>query len=160
MGEQSLSRFEAGTLARLRPVDKSAAYRGWRDLAAVVTAAIIAEIGSADAGVPVRLHAIDPDPAFNPRDHADHRTTGRLSASLAAANGWMITQYAGYSTTAWPSNLSPEQFADKAALFMAYDRARLLANAAWSAYAEEPKPYNAWLSRTYVRPPGFSGTSI
>lgn len=96
---------------------------------------------------------------FNPRDHSDHRATGRLAVSIAADGGFSLSQYAGYSTSEWPSDLSAAQFAEKAGLFMAYDRARILVNPVWSAYAELPAGYSSWLSRTYVRPAGFTGRS-
>jgi hypothetical protein len=159
-GKKSLLRFESGTSMPLAPVDGTESFRDWQELVAVVSAAMQSESGSSNSSkVLIRIHSMDPDIAFNPLDHADHRSAGRLAASLAMANKWALSQYAGYSTSRWPSNLRAEQFADKAGLFLAYDRARLLANPEWSAYAEVPKLYNAWLSRTYVRPTAFSGNS-
>jgi LmbE family N-acetylglucosaminyl deacetylase len=159
-GEKSLLHFESETSMPLAPVDGTGSFRDWQELVAVVSAAVRAESdASNNPNVRVRIHSTDPDNAFNPRDHADHRAAGRLAASLANANQWALSQYAGYSTSSWLSNLRAEQFADKAGLFLAYDRACLLANPGWSAYAETPKSYNAWLSRTYVRPSAFSGNS-
>lgn len=159
-GTRSLSQLEAGTASPLAPLQGNGSYTGWQELIAVVTAVLRFEATAANAsGAQVRVHASDPDTAFNPRDHADHRATGRLAAAIARAGGWTLSQYAGYSITQWPTNLSAERFAEKAALFMAYDRARVLADPGWSAYAEEPRSYSAWLSRTYVRPPGFTGRS-
>ena len=79
-------------------------------------------------------------------DHHDYTTRYKASASPEEqfSHRWRLDPsnaggpYAGYSTSEWPSNLTAAQFAEKAGLFMAYDRARVLVNPAWSAYAELP----------------------
>lgn len=159
-GGLSLMQLANGIAAPVATLDGKGSFRSWQDLANVVGAVLKVEASAARAsGIQVRIHATDPDTAFNPRDHADHRATGRLAAAIANANEWTLMRYAGYSTARWPTNLSADQFAEKTALFMAYDRARLLANPEWSAYAELPQYYSAWLSRTYTRPMGFTGRS-
>ncbi len=159
-GARSLMQLEAGATTSLARVDLNGSLKAWPGVVAVVRAILRLEAGaSRAAGHQVRLHASDPDTAFNPRDHADHRATGRLAASIAVDDGFGLSQYAGYSTSEWPSNLTAAQFAEKAGLFMAYDRARLLVNPEWSAYAELPAGYSSWLSRTYIRPAGFTGRS-
>ncbi len=156
-GGHSLSQLEGGVIRALAPLQGEGPYPTWKDLAAVVTAVLQAEsAGRNPSGNHVRIHATDPDTSFNPIDHSDHRATGRLAAMIAKEEGWELSQYAGYSTMNWPTNLSAEQFASKAALFMAYDRAMVLADPAWSSYAEEPREYSPWLSRTYLRPQDFS----
>lgn len=155
-GAVSLARLAAGGAA-MAPLEGAGAYADWPAVVAAVAAVLDAE--AAAAGGDVRVHASAPDSGFNPRDHSDHRAAGRLAAAVAAGRGWTLRQYAGYSTAGWPTNLSVERYAAKAALFLAYDRTRLLADPAWSAYAEAPASYSAWLSRTYVRPEGFTGRS-
>lgn len=159
-GRWSLVRFANGVAAPVTTLDGKDAYDSWRELQGVVETILKVEASAAHAsGAQVRIHMTDPDTAFNPRDHADHRATGNLAAGIAQANQWTPVRYAGYSTAQWPTNLGADRFAEKAALFMAYDRPRVLANPEWSAYAEVPRYYSAWLSRTYIRPPGFEGRS-
>jgi hypothetical protein len=154
----SLDQLYNGRTASLTRVDGSGSFGTWDELVTFVTDIIRTEAAATGrANEPVRIHALDPDTSFNPTDHADHRATGRLAAAIARTSGWSLTQYAGYSTADWPSNISAAAYADKAALFMAYDRTRILANPEWSTYAVLPKPYSAFLSRTYVRPPDFTG---
>ena len=158
--QRSLARVAAASGPPLSPLEGSGSYPDMNAVVAVVAAVLRIEAAAARAtDAEVRLHATDPDTAFNPRDHSDHRATGRAAVVLAQANGWTLVQYAGYSTARWPTNLNAERFVQKAGLFMAYDRARVLADPTWSAYAEAPVPYSAWLSRTYVRPSDFSGHS-
>jgi LmbE family N-acetylglucosaminyl deacetylase len=157
-GGRSLARLAAGSGSPLTPLQGNGSYADLQAVISVVSAVLRVEAAAARAtGARVRVHATDPDTAFNPRDHADHRVTGRVTAALARANGWTLVQYAGYSIAQWPTNLSAERFAEKAGLFMAYDRARVVADPAWSAYAEHPFSYSAWLSRTYTRPHDFGG---
>lgn len=159
-GGRSLMQLANGIAAPVPTLDGKGSFRSWQDLVDVVGAVLKVEASAARAsGAQVQIHATDPDTAFNPRDHADHRATGRLAAAIANANEWTLLRYAGYSTAEWPTNLSADQFAEKTALFMAYDRARVLASPEWSAYAELPRYYSAWLSRTYTRPTGFTGRS-
>jgi len=156
----SLDQLYNGRTASLTRVDGSGSFGTWDELVTFVTDIVRTEAAATGrANEPVRIHAPDPDTSFNPKDHADHRATGRLAAAIARTSGWSLTQYAGYSIANWPSNISAAAFADKAALFMAYDRMRILANPEWSTYALLPKPYSAFLSRTYVRPPDFTGQS-
>lgn len=157
-GLRSLARIAAGSGPPLSPLEGEGSYSDMDAVGAVVAAVLRFEATAARATPgQVRVHATDPDTVFNPNDHADHRATGRVAAVLTRANGWTLVQYAGYSTAQWPTNLDAERFAQKAGLFMAYDRARVIADPAWSAYAEAPPSYSAWLSRTYVRPSDFSG---
>jgi LmbE family N-acetylglucosaminyl deacetylase len=159
-GNRSLMKLEAGNAPSLARVDGNGSLAAWSQVLEVVRAILRAESSAnGAAGHKVRVHASDPDTDFNPRDHADHRATGRLAASIAAEGGFGLSQYAGYSTSEWPSNLTASQFAEKAGLFMAYDRARVLVKPEWSAYAELPAGYSSWLSRTYLRPAGFRGRS-
>ena len=159
-GDRSLMKLETGSVPSLARVDGAGSLTAWNHGVEVVRAILRAEASANGAsGRRVRLHASDPDTDFNPRDHADHRATGRLAASIATDDGFSLSQYAGYSTSEWPSNLTAAQFAEKAGLFMSYDRARVLVNPEWSAYAELPAGYSSWLSRTYVRPAGFTGRS-
>jgi len=159
-GERSLSGLSAGATVTLAPLEGEGAYAGWGDLVRVVAAIVRQEAsGAGAAGESVRLHAPDPDPAFNPWDHADHRATGQLAAEIARGGGYALTRYAGYSTADWPENLSEAQVSDKARLFMAYGGATALDDPEWSAYAKAPRLYSAWLWRTYVRPADFPGHS-
>lgn len=156
-GERSLSRLLSGATAPLMPLAGDGSYAGWGDLVKTASAIIRREAaGASAAGESVRLHAPDPDPAFNSWDHADHRATGQLAAEIARGGGYALTQYAGYSTADWPENLDAAEVSDKARLFLAYERASARSDPEWSAYAKAPRLYSAWLWRTYVRPPGFA----
>ncbi len=157
---RSLMKLESAEVPALARVDGTGSLATWGNVLEVVRAILRVEIDAiGDSEHRVHLHASDPATDFNPRDHADHRATGRLAASIAAEGGFTLSQYAGYSTSEWPSNLTAAQFAEKAGQFMAYDRARVLVNPGWSAYAELPAGYSSWLSRTYIRPAGFTGRS-
>ena len=99
------------------------------------------------------------------RNHLPRRALAALTPCL---HGWGLSEYAGYSAARWPTNLGAERFADKAALFMAYDRAVILANPTWTAYratsasgrgSSPAQAISALFSRTYVRPAGFAGRS-
>lgn len=159
-GERSLASFAAGARAPLVPLEGDGSYAGWEDLVSVVAAIVRQEASGANAaGESVRLHGSDPDTAFNPWDHADHRATGQLAAEVARRGGYALAQYAGYSTAEWPENLDAAEVADKARLFLAYERASAQSHPEWSAYAKAPRLYAAWLWRTYVRPPGFTAHS-
>lgn len=157
-GMRSLLQLGAGGAA-LAPMEGAGTYARVEDLGAVMAAILRAE--AALAGAPrerVRVHANDTDTLFNPNDHSDHKVTARVAAGIAAAEGWPLVRYASYSSSRFPTNLNAERFATKAGLFMAYDRARVLADPGWSAYAEGPKDYSPWLSRTYVRPASLVGS--
>jgi hypothetical protein len=159
-GARSLSQFAGGAISGLSPLRGDGPYARWRNLLEVVTTLLRIEAAAAHVSTGhVRIHAPDPDTAFNPNDHADHRATGRLAAGVAKAGGWALCQYAGYATARWPTNLSAEQFATKAALFMAYDRVQVLADSTWGASVGLPRAYSRWMSRTYVRRHGSTGCS-
>jgi LmbE family N-acetylglucosaminyl deacetylase len=149
-GRVGLAQLESGRSALLTSVDSASSVGSWSMLSSVVRDMVRAEATRAHVrDTRVRLHAQDPDSVRNPNDHSDHRAVGRLAASLATAQGWALTYYADYSITQRPVNRSATEFGHKAAVFMAYDRARILADSTWSAYVEAPRLYSSWLSRTY-----------
>jgi LmbE family N-acetylglucosaminyl deacetylase len=150
-GRIGLTQLERGTTPSLGGLDGGARVGSWATLAALV--GDVLQLEATRARVPalaVRVHAQDPDSVRNPDDHADHRAAARLMATVATDRTWGLTQYADYSVSTRPVNLSADAFAAKAAVFLAYDRTRILADSALSAYAESPRDYSAWLSRTYA----------
>ena len=152
-GMRSLASMAAGG-APMTPLSGTGTYATRADLATVVAGAIRAE--SRAGALAVRVHATDPDSTYNPGEHADHREAALAAADAATRAGWPIVHYASYSTARRPTNLDAERFGWKAGLFLAYDRARILAKREWSAYCESPI-YSEWLSRTYPRPAAAAG---
>lgn len=157
-GSNSLTKLQAPGASPLGTVDGSHAFASWASLVQTTSAILrLEQKRDSNAQREVCIHSTDPETDFNPRDHPDHRAAGRVAREVASSTRGRLHLYAGYSTYRWPSNTSARGFADKAALFMAYDRARVLVKPEWSAYMGGPHAYSAWLSRTYVRPVGFSG---
>lgn len=157
-GFQSLARLSAAGDGGdgIEAVDASARYTDWADLLRTVDRLLADELERASAGEldalgALEIHSHDPDALGNPGDHSDHRSTARLALEIAARRGLAITGYAGYAIARRPANLDARAAAAKTLVFMSYDRQRLLANAQWSAYAEDPAAYSSWLFRTYGR---------
>lgn len=150
-GGASLAGLASGRIASVAPLQGEGSHRGLAELRDLIGTVIEAE-RAAGGHSGVRIHTTDPDSLENPGDHSDHRITGHLAAELAEAHDWALSRYAGYTIQYRPSNLTAEQFATKAALFMAYDRARVLTDPASSAFCELPGGYSRLLSRTYPRP--------
>lgn len=158
-GHQSLLRLEGGTIPRLDAVDGSGAY--WST--AAIADAIIHLVGALRVpngggvggatgwGGIVRVLTHDPERRFNPLDHADHRVTGRVALAVARRVGAPATVYSGYSNVKRGDNLSAEQSAWKAWLFVAYDREMLAVSGRWSAYAENAWAHASYLGRSYGR---------
>jgi LmbE family N-acetylglucosaminyl deacetylase len=151
-GRTSLQQLEQARVPMLVAVDSGMRAASWATLGATVGDLITREAARARVSAGrVRLHAQDPDSLLNPKDHSDHRAVGRLAGAIAQSHTWALTYYADYSVTDRPVNRSAAQFSDKLRVFLAYDRARILADTTWSAYAESPRLYSSWLSRTYAR---------
>jgi LmbE family N-acetylglucosaminyl deacetylase len=148
-GFQSLEKLEFGRGKTLQAVDGSAIYADWVDLRATLRGILLRELkGHSDH---FEVHSHDPDAASNPDDHPDHTAVARLVGEATAGMPATITGYAGYNIAQRPINLSTKAAGVKALLFMSYDRQRLMENAYWSAYVEQPFAYSAWLFRTYGR---------
>ena len=145
---QSMAKLRAKTISAIRTVDGSAAYSDWGDVVSTVRELVRREQPAAS---PVTLHANDPNPAINPRDHSDHRMTGFIGAALRKEKGWRTIFYIGYALAARPDNRSRSQARQKTALFLVYDREMLIANRGWSTYAERPRFYSMCMLRTYAR---------
>lgn len=150
---QSLVKLRAGQIARIAAVDSSAEYDGWDELRETLRTALANEAKAARS-TSLQLQCSDPDSTLNPGDHSDHMTVGRLVGEVAPSLKGTVTHYAGYDIRKRPPNLPVSAAMAKALLFMAYDRQRLIADEKWSAYAEAPSDYSAWLFRTYPRPAG------
>jgi hypothetical protein len=148
---QSMAKLRAGAMAHMAAVDSSTTYDGWNDLRETVRA-VLADEATGAGPVALRLQCSDPDSTRNPGDHSDHVTAGRLVGEIAPSLEASVTRYAGYDIRNRPANLSVRAAMSKALVFMAYDRQRLLADGKWSAYAEDPPAYSAWLFRTYAQP--------
>jgi LmbE family N-acetylglucosaminyl deacetylase len=145
---QSLRRLHAGRISAVRAVDTSATYSGWSDLVATIAEIIRRERA---AGSPITIHANDPNAAINPGDHSDHQMAGLVATAMRARAPAEVIYYVGYALAARPDNRTRAQTREKSALFLAYDREMLIANRAWSTYAERPRFYSMCMLRTYAR---------
>ena len=145
---QSMAKLRAQKISAMRTVDSTATYSSWSDVVSTVRELVRRE---RPAGSPVRLHANDPNPAINPRDHSDHRIAGFIGVALRKETGWRTIFYIGYALAARPDNRSRAQARQKIALFLVYDREMLIANRRWSTYAERPRFYSMCMLRTYAR---------
>ena len=145
---QSLRKLHAGRISAVRAVDTSATYGGWSDLVATIEEIIRRE---RVAGSPVTIHANDPNAAINPGDHSDHQIAGLVATAMRARAPAEVIYYVGYALGARPDNRTRAQTREKSALFLAYDREMLIANRAWSTYAERPRFYSMCMLRTYAR---------
>lgn len=147
-GYQSLDKLAHGQ--PMAAVDGSTTYLSLTGIEEVVIGLLEHELVAANATGLV-LHTHDPSPMSNRYDHADHRMAGNIVMSVAAKLNVDAFYYAGYGIADLPANLSDEAINMKQRVFAAYDRERILANPTWSAYAEWPEAYAAWMSRTYKR---------
>ena len=145
---QSLQKLRAGRITAIENMDSTATYTGWNDLTATVRELIIRERLPES---PVTLHTGDPNAAINPGDHSDHQLAGLAAARVRGNSEWSLIYYVGYALAARPDNRSRIQAREKTALFLVYDREMLLANRAWSTYAERPRFYSMCMLRTYAR---------
>lgn len=145
---QSLRKLHAGRISAVGAVDSTATYTGWNDLTTTIREAVIRERRAEN---PVTLHTSDPNVAINPGDHSDHQLAGLAAARVRSTSDWSLIYYVGYALAARPDNRSRIQAREKTALFLVYDREMLLANRAWSTYAERPRFYSMCMLRTYAR---------
>lgn len=145
---QSLRKLRGRKIPMITTVDTSATYRGWTDVLATVQELVRRENSRASL---VTIHASDPNAGINPRDHSDHRESGLIAASIRKNRGWTSIYYVGYALAARPDNRSREQASQKTALFLAYNREMMIANRAWSTYADRPRFYSMCMLRTYSR---------
>lgn len=145
---QSLRKLRARTISTISAVDTSATYGSWADVSSTVAQLVQREKTTRSR---VTIHANDPNPGINPRDHSDHRESGLIGASVRKNRGWTSVFYVGYALAARPDNRSREQAGQKTALFLVYDRELLLADRTWSTYAERPRFYSMCMLRTYSR---------
>lgn len=145
---QSLRKLHAGRISAVGAVDSTATYTGWNDLTTTIREAVIRERRAEN---PVTLHTSDPNAAINPGDHSDHQLAGLAAARVRSTSDWSLIYYVGYALAARPDNRSRIQAREKTALFLVYDREMLLANRAWSTYAERPRFYSMCMLRTYAR---------
>lgn len=145
---QSLRKLHASRISAVRAVDTSATFRNWGDLIATVEEIIGRE---RVAGSPITVHANDPNAAINPGDHSDHQMAGLVATAMRTRAPAEVIYYVGYALAARPDNRTRAQTREKSALFLAYDREMLIANRAWSTYAERPRFYSMCMLRTYAR---------
>ena len=145
---QSLRKLRATRISAIRAVDTSATYGGWSELIATVEEIIRRE---RTTGSPVTVHANDPNAAINPGDHSDHQLAGLVATAMRSRAPAEVIYYVGYALAARPDNRTRAQTREKSALFLAYDREMLIANRAWSTYAERPRFYSMCMLRTYAR---------
>ena len=145
---QSLRKLRSTRISAIRAVDTSATYSGWGDLIATVEEIIRRE---RMAGSPITVHANDPNAAINPGDHSDHQLAGLVATAMRTRAPAEVIYYVGYALAARPDNRTRTQTREKSALFLAYDREMLIANRAWSTYAERPRFYSMCMLRTYAR---------
>jgi len=145
---QSLRKLHARRIPAVTAVDSSTTYRGWSDLVATIEEIVRRE---QIAGSPITVHANDPNAAINPGDHSDHQMAGLIATAMRARAPAEVIYYVGYALAARPDNRTRAQTREKSALFLAYDREMLIANRAWSTYAERPRFYSMCMLRTYAR---------
>jgi LmbE family N-acetylglucosaminyl deacetylase len=145
---QSLRKLRASRISAVRAVDTSATYSGWGELIATVEEIIRRE---RIAGSPITVHANDPNAAINPGDHSDHQMAGLVATAMRTRAPAEVIYYVGYALAARPDNRTRAETREKSALFLAYDREMLVANRAWSTYAERPRFYSMCMLRTYAR---------
>jgi LmbE family N-acetylglucosaminyl deacetylase len=147
-GFQSLQKLERHLLPQLVTIDGATRYTDVTDIMRELRAIIRRET---DLGLYVHIHTHDPDLRYNPGDHADHRSVGRLALALGHAMHVPVTLYSGYVNIRRADNLDATDAAHKAWLFVTYDRARMAVNTKFSAYCENPWAHVVYLSRTYAR---------
>jgi LmbE family N-acetylglucosaminyl deacetylase len=145
---QSLQKLQASRIRALRAVDTSTTYNDWSDLSETVAEIVRRE---QMPGSTITVHAHDPNAAINPGDHSDHQMAGLLATALRTRAPAEVVYYVGYALAARPDNRTRAQTREKSALFLAYDRELLIANRAWSTYAERPRFYSMCMLRTYAR---------
>lgn len=145
---QSLRKLRSTRISAIGAVDTTATYSGWSDLIATVEEIIRRE---RIAGSPITVHANDPNAAVNPGDHSDHQLAGLVATAMRTRAPAEVIYYVGYALAARPDNRTRAQTREKSALFLAYDREMLIANRAWSTYAERPRFYSMCMLRTYAR---------
>ena len=144
----SLRKLRAKKISAIMAVDSSGTYGDWNDIRATIEELVRRELPEGNS---VTLHVNDPNAVINPRDHSDHRMAGLLGAGLRKNPGWGMIYYVGYALAGRPDNRSRSQTREKTALFLVYDREMLIANRAWSSYAERPRFYSMCMLRTYAR---------
>jgi hypothetical protein len=144
-GYLSLRKLRAKRISQISAIDGSANYRGWVDVMTTVSALVDRD----SAGVTV--HTTDPNIAWNPHDHSDHRIAGLLVADLQKENKLSVMYYQGYALATRVANRSTDQRQTKTALFLAYDREMMAVDQEWSAYREHRAFYSECMQRTYVR---------
>lgn len=147
-GFQSLQQLERHLVPQLVTIDGATRYADVTDIMRKLRHIVRLET---DLGLYVHIHTHDPDLRFNPGDHADHRSVGRIALALGQAMHVPVTLYSGYVNIRRPDNLSATDAARKAYLFVTYDRARMAVNVTFSAYCENPWAHVLYLSRTYAR---------
>jgi hypothetical protein len=112
---QSLLRLHGGETASLVAIDRSAVYRGWRDLVGTLRAVVDFERGNAPD---VQLNVPELDANLNPGDHPDHQMTAR--AALDAAKDLQCARrvyYVDYASSKLPENLTDQQRDMESAVF-------------------------------------------
>ncbi|HEX7789761.1 MAG TPA: hypothetical protein VF467_04460, partial [Afipia sp.] len=144
-GRESLRRLSQGQSDRLRAIDGSTVYRGWRDLTATLQALVDYERHDAPF---VQINVGETDPAINPADHSDHQMTAK--AALEATKNLTCARrlhFVDYASARLPENLDPKQrdmesavFAVTAAAIRAMDH-----SSAWHHYNDN------FIGRNYFR---------
>lgn len=144
-GFQSLQRLKEGAIGEIRAVDGSAAYRGWGELTAALSALLE---GERQAGERVHLHVTEKDPAFNTPEHSDHIHAALAGeAAAAGARCLTLTRHDTYSTRGRPANLTSED----AALHFGVWAATASGLSDLDAPSTWEPGHNGWLARRYGR---------
>ena len=144
-GFQSLQRLMSGEIQTIEAIDGSARYGGWADLQNTLRDIIETE---REAGKALSIHITEPDPAFNPTEHSDHRHTalavqGLLPRFPCAA----VYRYDTYDIRNRPMNLEGDDLLINVGIWGA-TTSGLADNHAPSTW--EPG-HTQWLGRLYYR---------
>jgi LmbE family N-acetylglucosaminyl deacetylase len=139
-GFQSLRALQQG-ISALDAVDGRQRYARWDDLLSTLESLIREQPGR------IQLHGLDPDPAYNPGDHADHQTTGQALQQLAQRLCAPQRLYLGYASAKQPANLAGKEARIEAATWGI--TAATLAEAGFANPWDSP--HNRWLERQYFR---------
>ena len=142
-GYQSLSRLVDGVIPNIQVVDKSASYTKPE-----LTAALLS-IMTLD--LPDQIRTLGSG-NINDGDHADHHSSGILTADAAAAyrQPHTITRYIGYPDKQLVVNLSDDEITNKQISFIAY--AKFDGAVCQTAFeCQTTYTYGSYLTRKYIR---------
>lgn len=116
---QSLEYLYQHRIDALQSIDGQETYSGWDDLVQTTRSIIQKEL---DGQTWSAINFPDFDERYNPRDHPDHRYTGKIALEASAYFPYMNrVAYVDYDVAKRAINLSPEDISIKAGIFALAD---------------------------------------